>query len=975
MGQKPVFQDSFEVSIWKRLNSDPDSHRRSDHVVNIAENIIKREGSVNSSILTRTIELLYDTQSDGMQMLIDQLVGKSRPNDCMPALTAAIVCTKLERWDKAEELVESVKRAQNIPMVSCVRAKILVQTGEMSKAKKELMRARCSDPSFPMFYEIIQQIEPAEGWMYRQNIELINAGKEPIPFGDNAGGGSAETLYEIYLNWYKGNRDKATELMIHSEEYKKKNAEYMLASARMSMDERDWHSAQRMYSSLLNKSANCVYIICEAARAFYSGGNYEKALTLYRDAEALDPISPKVMKGLIQTYSALGMKGESSQCIKEYLDTENAFLEDHVEGAKLLLANSFYSDAELIADRVLLSYPSDPSAFILKSEIEFERGNMNASLRTIMNGIDRNPDDAGMRLQKAKVLFKIGRADKALIDLNKAERSDPDNIGVLLLHKDIAVSRNDNEEAIRLSNKILELDPGNTDAMNTLSKASLSVRSSDISYKDRIVADNRAENFINVLSSAMNEGKYDDVIQLCMEKEREFGINPIVKQLKGNAEYALGDYRAASATYATASVLDPKNPIIWHSKGMADEAQGEWDNAEEAYNRSILLNMDEPEFWISRSSIQIKKNDLAGAVDSLNKAIELRPDSTYALVKKGMLFAEIGKLEEAAYFLNMAVVIDPDNPEILRILREVQSAGGNIEDAETTALRILDKDVSDEEAVASAVRILSANGKDDEASDIIDKALQKDPRSIPLLLIKKDFHMFKEDHRAVIETSRRILEIQPDNDMVRNDLAEAYASIGDMNAANRIYSEMSRNDDDANEIKDHNEQRTQYKQTVPDMIKRYAERVLRRAYISKMTLSDPDLISSLDIDDATANSVLIYLSDISEYGDIVPGTLEFERMEKLSMNAITKGNCTDLDKDPIISIPCAYVAGGAKDADEAKLLVAYIYKVMTSRKSQRSVTPEIKKIIESTPKGSNVEDIVKRSKIGIYQAKIIKDNL
>ena len=139
MGQKPVFQDSFEVSIWKRLNSDPDSHRRSDHVVNIAENIIKREGSVNSSILTRTIELLYDTQSDGMQMLIDQLVGKSRPNDCMPALTAAIVCTKLERWDKAEELVESVKRAQNIPMVSCVRAKILVQTGEMSKAKKELM--------------------------------------------------------------------------------------------------------------------------------------------------------------------------------------------------------------------------------------------------------------------------------------------------------------------------------------------------------------------------------------------------------------------------------------------------------------------------------------------------------------------------------------------------------------------------------------------------------------------------------------------------------------------------------------------------------------------------------------------------------------------------------------------------------------------------------------------------------------------
>lgn len=978
MGSEPVFQDGFEVGIWRRLNSEKDNaSKNSDFYIGIANTILKKEGSMNSKILSTLIEKLYESQSSGM--LIDQLVSKSRPNDCMPALTAASVYAKTERWDKAEEMVEYVKHAQNIPMLCCVRAKIMIETGQTPSAKKELMRARCSDPTFPMFYELIQQLEPGEGWMYRQNIELLVAGKDPITFGDNTGHTSAEKLYGIYRAWYKGNRDDATEAMIGSEEYNKKSPEYVLASARMSMDERDWHSAQRMYSSLLTKSANCVYIICETAKAFYSGGNYEKALGLYRDAEALDPTSPIVMRGLIQTYSALGMKGEASQCVKEYLDTEGADLNAHVSGARILLANSMYEDAEATLNKVLLSYPTDPSAFILKSEIEFESGNINAALRTIMNGVDKNPNDADVRLQKARIFFKTGRMDKALNDLSKAEKLDPNNVGVLLLLKDAAVSKNDNAEAIRLSNRILELDPGNIEAMNTLSKATLSVKGPEDSYsayKDMMVADNRAENFINILSSMMTEGKYAEVIQLYNEKEREFGSRAVVKRLKGNAEYALGDFRAASMSYATASMLDPKDPMTWHSKGMADEALGDLEHAEEAYNKAILLDMNDPQFWISRSSIQERKNDLAGAVESLNRAIELRPDSIYALVKKGMIFAELGRLDEALYFLNMAAMTDTGNIDVLKIQRDVCMASGDTEKAEEIAKKILDADPSDEEAVSAAVRIYSLRGKGDAAAETIERALSKDPNSVPLLLIKKDFHSLRGDHREVINVCQRILAVQPDNNMMRRDLAEAYAAAGDMNSANRIYAELEFNDS-----KKENDQRyvesvkIQQKPKVPDTIKRYAERVLRRAYITKATLSDPDLVSNLDLDDATLSTIMTYLSDIAEYGDITPGTLEFERMEKLSMNAIIKGNCVGLDSDPIISIPCAYVAGGAKDADEAKLLVSYIYKVMKSKKSHKPITPELRKAIENTPKDSKTEDIIKTARVGVYQAKIIRDNL
>ena len=976
MVHEPIFRDGYEVDIWKRLTSGKDSaSRKSDYYIQLAGVVAKREGTVSSAILSLLIEKLYETQSSNFDTLVYQLLSKSRPNDCGPALTAALIYSDLGRPDKAQEMVGSAKRALNIPMLSCVKARIAIDAGDPVKAKKELIAARCSDPTYPMFYDLIQRIEPAEGWMYRQNIELLVTGKPQIPFGDNTGSSPVQKLYEIYRDWYKGDRDSATKAMIDSEEYGKKNSEYVLASARMSMDEKDWHSAQMMYSSLLAKSSNCIYILCETAEAFFAGGDHEKALSTYRDAESLDPVSPMVMKGLINAYSSLGMKTEVSLCVKEYLDSENADLDAYIFGAETMLSNAFYVETGTIADDILILYPDDPDALILKSESQYRTGNINAALKTITYGVDRNPENADIRLQKAKILFKTGKADKAAAELEKAESLDPGNKEVLLLMNEMALSGKRSEDATKLSKRILRIDPGNTEAKNTLSKANLSANREMpyATYMEMIASDNRAENFINILSTLMIEGRYAETVKMIGDKEREFGRNPMVRRLKGNAEYSMGNYKAASAAYASASEIDPKDPIIWHSKGMADEAIGDLKNAEEAYNRAVLLDMNEPEYWTSRSSVLEKKNDLPGAVESLNRVIELRPDDIYALVKKGMIFAEMGRYEEAAYFLDMAAITEPDNVNVLRVQCDVAIAFNDLDKAEEAAIKMAGLDPANDEGIISAAKILNVRGKGDEAADIIDAALQKDPDSIPLLIMKKELLISRGDNKAVVKVCKRILAIQPNNMTVKKDLAEAYSEIGDLNAAHIVASEIETSRERTEQRQP--EVKREQKQKVPDTIKRHAERVLRRAYITKLPLSDPDLTSPLGLDENATRSVLNYLSDISEYGSITPGTPEFEKMERLSLSAVTKGNCTGLEDDPIISIPCAFVAGGTKDADEAKLLVAYVYKVMSAKKSSEPLPPELKRIYDSTKRGTKIEEIMKSNKIGIYQAKMIKDRL
>jgi|GEM_PF-1062517 len=980
MGHKPVFQDKFEVSIWKKLSADVESSsKKAEYYTGIADSIIKREGGINSIILTTLIVKLYEIRADRFFEIMERLVAKSRPNDCSPALTAASIYAETDRLTSAERIVEKMVHCQDIPFLGCVKAKIYMKAGDTVNAKKELMRARCSDPGYPMFYELIQQLEPTEGWMHRRNIELLASGKEPIPCGDT-GSTSAETLFGIYRDWYKGNKDQATNAMINSDEYKKKNSEYLLASARMSINERDWHSAQRMYNSILTKSSNCVYIICEAAKAHFFGGSYEQALSLYREAEAHDPASPNVLRGLIQTYSALGRKGEAAQCIQVFLNTEKADIDSFVAGASLLMENSMYDEAASILNRILISYPEDPSAFILKSEVEFREGNINAAMMTILNGVDKNPNDSNVRLQKAYLLRQTGKTEKAVKELQKIRTADPNNVGVLALLMSIASSEKNTNEAMSLANKIVELDPGNIEARNVISKGSLKGKPEEESYatyKNMVLEDNRSENLINILQSLISEKRYLDAVRLCNDKERDYGKLAMVKRLKGNAEYALKEYRAASISFAAATISDPLNPILWHSKGMADEAAGDLDHAEEAFNKAILLNMDEPEFWISRSFIQEKKNDIDGAVESMNKAIGLRPELVYALIRKGLLFAKVGRFEESIYFIDMALMIEPNNTNALRIQRDICFTAGDLLRAENIAIDIVNMDVTDPESIGAAVKVLSGEGKIDDAAMVIEHSLAADPTSIPLLLIKKEFHTFSGNLMDVINACERILCVQPDNDLVKSDLAEAYANAGDVTSANRIYVELKGTERKHIERSkpDVSPGKSGYKQKVPDVVKRYAERVLRKAYISRITLSDPDLVGTLDMDESTVNAVMAYLSDIAEYGDIVPGTLEFDRMESLSMNAIIKGGYESLEDDPMISIPCAYVAGGAKDADEAKMLVAYVYKALTVKVGTKSMTPELRKMALGIVKGTSIVEIMKKLKIGVYQANVIKSNL
>ena len=121
--------------------------------------------------------------------------------------------------------------------------------------------------------------------------------------------------------------------------------------------------------------------------------------------------------------------------------------------------------------------------------------------------------------------------------------------------------------------------------------------------------------------------------------------------------------------------------------------------------------------------------------------------------------------------------------------------------------------------------------------------------------------------------------------------------------------------------------------------------------------------------------VFSYLSDIEEYGTIDPNGGEFDRMEKMSYEAIINTGADDIEEEPVISLTSAFYQSGAKDIDTAKRLVAYVYCAMTENIDKDALRDKLSDIvddIESNGEPGTVFGIMSKYKVGVYSARAIK---
>lgn len=1151
MSGRPVLQSSLEYHAWKMLDS---RTFPKGGISAIAAEVEGIDGSVSSKVL---VMLIGELASAGLadRERLRRVVSKARATDCLPSIEASEVLLKKGDPDGAEELLSMSEGSQEKSRRSLMLAKILMVRGDKDGASKAARCAYSYDPSCREAYDILSQIDPEGGWPQRRNIQDVLEGGRPSQAPST---GRIQDLYSIYYDWFTGRREVATNELINSPHYRSRDPEFLLASARMSMDERDWRSALMVYSELLSMEP-LAFVNVEAAEAAMGAGDPPRAL---RCLEKADPHQRRVMKDVVRAYMLAGDRSGMLGALRMLLDSETSGSDEYVAAVRFLIGRGMERDAISILDKYSRFVGDDSDTLTMRSVLLMRSGDYPAAKRAASKAVNLDKNNDAARAQLARILYLMDKGEAAGRECDGILARDPGNSDALALKRDLQMSDRDYESAASTCRRMLESDPSDVQSLMTLavcmSNLGDTVKASDM-FRDVLRIDGSRDRAVGVVSAMVSCGMYRDAELLCNGLERTYPKDVMLRRLKGNAQYALGDYLKASVSFSDAAAMDPHDPVLWHSKGMADEARGDLESAEDAYNRALLLDQGEAEYWVSKAAVQERSKDRFGAVESLNRAIELDPSSVYPLVRKAVILASAGKTSEALYYLRMAAVIEPGNvrimdlqaeslvdigdlDEAIRVLRgriaieETESsslrlgrlllskgdrpgaigildgaialhpdseqlkeersriAAGDIgprpepepeipkvepepekkpapEDAKALcamavnlldagdikgAMRMVDRalkvDAADPDINCLKARVVLAKGDFEGASFLAENAIRVNPSHAGLHRVNALAKEAKGDLRSALaeidaaiscvddaESNRikgRILEASGYPERAANsyakavsldpeDLATAEAqarqqiAAGNLNGAASTIAAILRRDptresaimmkaevsdtrnDDAGvmsaysmllnldeisdgakirmvrmlEERDHKvEARTlmggPQRGSYDASVQRAAEKALRRAFTTRTSANDPDILDAIGLDPDTASKVSKYIADIPDIAPIVPEGSEFEFMEKRSHDIIVKLKWTDLESQPELPLEKVFVSGGFRDADSAKELVAYVRRAMLSPPGHAD--ERLSKMAMGLMKNMTVYEIISQCDIGVYEAVAVK---
>ncbi len=1189
MSGRPILKSPFEIRSWRRLNGGGrlPIHGSRSPAQTVLEELRSQEGGVSSALLVSLVRQL-SAEGAGPDVL-KEVVSRSRSRDCLPSVEAAEALLSRGDTASAEELLSMSSRSQEILHRSVAEARIRLAKGDPAGAGESALRAYSADPSHQEVYPILMETDPSGGWAQRQNIQaILSGGDPPNPPGE----GRVQDLYRIYYEWYRGSREAASDMLVGSSYYRDGDPEFLLASARMSVDEKDWHSACMVYGRIVRDTMPFVRV--EAADAHIEAGDPVGALDLLSSA---DQSSPAVMRCIARARLALGDGAEAMDAIRSYLDSEWAGSDQLIGAVRLLLSRGMEAQASGLLASYMESNRGDPDALAMQSVLRMRAGDYPGARACASEAVRRDPDCLGARVQRARMLFLTDSVQRAEKECIRVLAIDPCNRDALLLRKDMMVSRGDFAGAAGICRSLLESDYSDTEAMLSLAEA-LSATGEDETVVDMcsraVRVDGGRKVAVRAVSVLVASGLLRDAVLLCRDAESSFPGGPEIKRLRGNAEYGLGEYLKASASYAAAAKADPDNPVLWYSKGMADERRGDLDSAEEAYNRALLLDLGEPEYWISKASVQEAKGDASGAVESLNRAIELERGSVYALVRKAAIFAGMSRYVDALHYLELARAADPSNPGIIRERMGIQIAMGDPEGA-LESYDLLPPGVADEGAVLMRVRCLEGMGRMDAAvaaaedglrllpdSDAIrgarealsgtpgatvrgeaagdesgiggqapgpvadagqespgscpqpmgeseeagrdsdvgttskedaealysmavslldagdlkgairsaDKALAADPGDPDCLRLKATAVLRSGDVDGAVFLVSSALRENPDDPGLHLVMGDARAAKGDLRGALQEYDlAISKGEDGADvyvskgealermgapdrasecysaavsrdpsrldpaeklarmmvsrrellaadsmvsrilrrdprresaiilkaeiaqargdeqglmsaytmfagcpapspdgtlrmvrilEDSGHaSESRALLGDRAEDAdksVKRYAEKVLRRAYSTKTPYTDRDLLNAVGMDPDTAARVRAYLSEVPDSGRIGPGDERFRTMEARSRDAVLKLRWEDLDRNPRLPLDRVFIQCGCRDVDEAREIVAYVMRCMLTD-PEPDPDGDLGSMSMRYPRGTTVYEIMSMTDLGVYEARQVQSQI
>jgi tetratricopeptide (TPR) repeat protein len=224
--------------------------------------------------------------------------------------------------------------------------------------------------------------------------------------------------------------------------------------------------------------------------------------------------------------------------------------------------------------------------------------------------------------------------------------------------------KNDIKEAQNLYNKILEIDPNHSQALNNIAviftKLKDYQKAKDCFEKAIKINPNYADahyNLGNIFKSLRESQKAKD----CYEKVIE--INPNYSSAHYNLGViyqGLGENQKAKECFEKAIEINPNYTDPHNNLGIIYKELGENQKAKSCYEKAIEIN---PNYADAHNNLGVIYQDLGEnqkAKEYFKKAISINPNHANANNNLGVIFKKLGELQKAIGCYEKAIAINPN---------------------------------------------------------------------------------------------------------------------------------------------------------------------------------------------------------------------------------------------------------------------------------------------------------------------------
>ncbi|CAN1211002.1 hypothetical protein TUMEXPCC7403_12450 [Tumidithrix helvetica PCC 7403] len=515
-------------------------------------------------------------------------------------------------------------------------------------------------------------------------------------------------------------------------------------------------------------------------------------------------IEPNRWQAWIKLGEALERQNQRNEALQAYdraiaIDPDN--YQAWAKKGSLLWRLERQNESIECMDRAFHLSPDDPELWKKRGYAHHRHGSHNGAHFCWDKYLGINFDDADVWREKGYLFMSWDRDEEAIYAFDRAIEIRENDVKAwfsrAITYGNIARFNNDLskfEEAVRGFEKVLEIDPSNSDACRYKGESLLDLgryEEARLAFEKAIELQPDIDFYLR--SGELELNNYEIALLLSGKKDAIFPKHEIATK-RGNSFRALRKYNEALVAYDEAIALSPESPEAWYGKAVTLEQLERLEEALTSIDRALLLMPDTRRFWRQSAIIlgRLKRWEAAAissarVFDIADTEIITSDRDWYDLFEMRMMhiryLKEIGRHEDIMIFCEKWLEHATEKQEKVRALKEIAEVLVILRRYEEAILaidKILDSEIEESSQWHQRGCVLWELGRKDESREAFRKALlYRDSDSIQYELdIQRSFFLQKGEKEEADACREKMVSIAPKSEVGWHFHINAFIDLG-----------------------------------------------------------------------------------------------------------------------------------------------------------------------------------------------------